>query len=176
MTRALWASFLTMAALVAIALAIALGIGVPHPALVERSAAAAFRPARTGGGSIALSTAVDSGRAALRSRRRELLEEAADAGTAGLAALERSIRFGASTAGDFYGQLRPRLVSLAKARLSRYGVALSDRKRVEELLGRDAYVIVDPECPPPVDRFAPGVPLCQLRGLLDKLEASGEGS
>ena len=150
-----------MAALVAIALAIALGIGVPHPALVERSAAAAFGLLGLGAGSIALSTAVDSGRAA-SSRRRELLEEAADAGTAGLAALERSIRFGASTAGDFYGQLRPRLVSLAKARLSRYGVALSDRKRVEELLGRDAYVIVDPECPPPVDRFAPGVPLCQL--------------
>jgi len=175
LTRALWASFLTMAALVAIALAIALGIGVPHPALVERSAAAAFGLLGLGAGSIALSTAVDSGRAA-SSRRRELLEEAADAGTAGLAALERSIRFGASTAGDFYAQLRPRLVSLAKARLSRYGVALSDRKRVEELLGRDAYVIVDPECPPPVDRFAPGVPLSQLRGLLDKLEALGEGS
>jgi hypothetical protein len=162
-----------MAALVAIALSVALGVGVPHPALIERSAAAAFGLLGLGAGSIALSSAVDAGQAT-RPRKSRRAEEPADAGAADLASLERSVRFGASTAGDFYAQLRPRLVSLAKARLSRLGVALTDRERVVELLGNDAFALVDPEGTPPADRFAPGVALGQVSGLLDKLEALGE--
>jgi hypothetical protein len=52
-------------------------------------------------------------------------------------------------------------------------VALSDKERAIELLGIDAYALVDPDGAPPADRFEPGVPLEQVRRLLDKLEALG---
>lgn len=172
MTRALWGSFVTMAALVGIALAIALGVGAPHPGTIERAAAGAFGLIGIAAGSVALSTAVEASvPARARPRRRD--EEASDAGTSNLVALERSLRFGTSTAGDYYAQVRPRLVPLAKSRLARKGVALSDKQRAIEVLGTDAYALVDPGGTPPEDRFEPGVPLDRVRRLLDKLEALG---
>ena len=118
LTRALWAMFLTMAALVGIALAIALGVGAPHPAIIERAAAGAFGLIGLGAGSIALSTAVDPGTTGRR-RPRPSDEDLVDAGQAGLLGLERSLRFGASSAGDFHAQVRPRLIRLTTARLAR---------------------------------------------------------
>ena len=112
-----------MASLVAVALAVALVIGVPHPAAIERAAAAAFGLLGLGAGSIALSAAVDSGALfGTKSSRRG--EEPAEAAVASFVSLERSLRFGASTAGDFYTQVRPRLVALVSTCLAREGVAL----------------------------------------------------
>jgi hypothetical protein len=48
---------------------------------------------------------------------------------------------------------------------------LSDKERAVGLLGADAYALVDPDGTPPADRFEPGVPLDQVRRLLDRLEA-----
>ena len=42
-----------------------------------------------------------------------------------------------------------------------------------ELLGIDAYALVDPDGAPPEDRFEPGVPLNRVRLFLDRLEALG---
>jgi hypothetical protein len=173
LTRALWATFLTVAALVGIALAIALGVGAPDPAVIERAAAGAFGLLGLGIGSIALSTAVEAGRTG-RARRGQAFEEPTGAGAAGYVALERALRFGASTAGDFHAQIRPRLVALTKARLARSGVALSDKDRVMELLGADAYALVEPDAAPPADRFGPGVAIDRVRRLVDTLEALGE--
>jgi len=162
--------FLTMAALVGIALAIALAVGAPHPAILERAAAGAFGLLGLGAGSIALSAAVDTGpKGRLRSQGPD--EELADAGLAGLLGLERSLRFGQSSAGDFHAQVRPRLIRLTVACLSRKGIDLSDTERVVALLGADAYALVDPRAAPPADRFQPGVPLGRLRNLVSKLEA-----
>lgn len=171
MTKALWAMFLTLAAIVAVALAIALGIGVPHPALVERAAACAFGLLGLGAGSIALSGAVGSGPTRRRAAQQEL---EAEAGLADLFALERALRFGTSSAGDFHAHVRPRLVSVARVRLARLGIALSDRDRASAVLGPDSWELVDPEAAPPTDRFQPGVPLARVQVLLTRLEALGE--
>lgn len=172
MTRALWGMFLTLAAIVAAALAVALGIGVPHPALVERAAAGAFGLVGLGAGSIALSGAVDAG--ALGRRPRPGEEPQTDAGLAELLGLERALRFGTSSAGDFHAQVRPRLVPLARMCLARSGVALSDRTRVSSLIGDENWELVDPDAEPPPDRFRPGVPLGRLSVLVARLEALGE--
>lgn len=174
MTRALRASFLTMAALVGACLAIALGVGVPHTALIERGAAAAFGLLGLGAGSIALSAAVEAG-LPISPRRARDADGPIDAGTASLLDLERSVRMGALAAGDFYAHVRPRLVPLARSRLSQAGVALSDKERATELLGPAGYALVDPAALPPTDRFGPGVRLEEIRGLLDRLEALGGG-
>jgi len=172
LTRALWATFFTTAAMVAIALGIALGVGAPDQG---RSSA---RPRELSGcwelvqgRSPSRPRSKPACRA--RPRRRRPFEEPTDAGTAGLVALESSLRFGASTAGDFYAQVRPRLVSLTGSCLARQGVALSDRERSVQLLGADAYALVDPDGAPPEDRFKPGVPLSRVHLLLDRLEALG---
>jgi hypothetical protein len=173
MTRALTASFLTMAALVGIAMAIALVVGVPHPVVIERAAAAGFGLLGLGAGSIALTAVVEAGQPE-QARPPRPTVEAADAGQAGLVALERSLRFGASTAGDFYAQVRPRLAFVARARLGALGVALSDKERGVELLGQDGYALIDPAAVPPVDRFEPGVALSRVRALVSTLEQLGE--
>jgi len=170
LTRALWAGFLTLAAIVTVALAIALAVGAPHPAMLERAAAGTFGLLGLGAGSIALSAAVDAGQPARR-RQRRLDDDLVDAGAARLLDVERSLRLGATTAGDFHAHLRPILVPLARARLARKGVALADREQAAQLLGADNYALVDPHAAPPADRFAPGVRLDQVRRLVDKLEA-----
>jgi hypothetical protein len=168
LTRALAVGFLTIAALVGVALAIALGVGAPHPAVLERAAAGAFGLLGIGAGSIALSTAVET---PPRTRPPGGADEPPDARTADLLSIERSLRFGASTAGDFYAQTRPRLVQIASACLARKGVALSDRERAADLLGADAFELVDPYIEPPTDRFARGVPLSRVRRFVGVLEA-----
>jgi hypothetical protein len=170
LTRALWAAFFTVASLVAAALATALAIGVPHPLTIERAAAGAFGLLGIGAGSIALSARVDAGRpAAPRSRRSE--DDHVDAGAARLIDLERSLRLGTATAGDFHAQVRPILVPLARARLARKGILLEDRERAIQVLGTDNYALVDPRAVPPADRFGRGVPLERVRLLLGQLEA-----
>jgi len=98
-----------------------------------------------------------SSRLAGAPRRRRPFEEPTDAGAAGFVALESSLRFGASTAGDFYAQVRPGWSpSLGRASPPRCGT--SDRERSVQLLGADAYALVDPDGAPPEDRFKPVSP------------------
>ena len=172
MTRALWATFFTTAALLTIAFGVALGVGAPDPGAIERAAAGVLGLLGLSAGSIALSAAVEAG-GQTRPRLRRSVEEPGEAGTANLVALERALRFGASTAGDFYTQVRPRLVALARSSLARGGVALSDKERSVALLGSDCYALVDPKAEPPEDRFRPGVPLDEVSQLLDRLESLG---
>jgi hypothetical protein len=171
LTRALAASFLTMTALVGVALAIALAVGVPHPVVIERAAAAAFGLLGLGAGSIALSAAVESYQPARRPPKSET--EPVDSSVASFVALERSLRFGVSTAGDFYAHVRPRLMTITSARLAERGVALSDKERALDLLGADCYALVDPAADPPADRFEPGVALSRVRQLVGVLEMLG---
>jgi hypothetical protein len=169
LTRALWATFFTLASLVAAALATTLAIGVPHPLIIERAAAGAFGLLGIGAGSIALSAIVDAGQpASPRSRRSE--DDHVDAGTARLIDLERSLRLGTATAGDFHAQVHPILVPLAEARLARRGVLLADRAHAIQVLGADNYALVDPRAIPAADRFGPGVPIERVRLLVDQLE------
>jgi len=173
MTKALAASFLTMAALVGIALTIALIVGVPHPVVIERAAAAAFGLLGLGAGSIALSAVVEAGQPARRVPPRGEAE-LADSSVASFVALERSLRFGASTAGDFYAHVRPRLASITRTRLAERGMALSDKNGAMDLLGTDSYALVDPAAAPPADRFEPGIALSRVRQLVEILEMLGE--
>jgi hypothetical protein len=164
-----------MAGLVAIGLATALVVGVPHPAIIERGAAAAFGALGLGAGLIALSVTVDAGLPAPR-RTGRLADEPAEAGATALFDLERSLRVATMASGDFYAHIRPRLMSVTAFCLGHVGVSISDRSRSVELLGTEAYALVDPERAPPSDRFGPGVALDQVRDLLDRLEAIGDFS
>ena len=170
MTRALWTGVLVLAAIVAIALAIALALGAPHPTMLERAAAGAFGLLGLGAGSLALSALVEAGLPARR-RQPRLGEDLLDAGASRLLDIERSLRLGTTTAGDFNAHVRPILVPLAKARLARKGIGLDDRERAALVLGEENYELVDPKAPPPLDRFAPGVRLDQVRRLVEKLES-----
>lgn len=172
MTRALWASVITLAVFVVIGLGIAIGVGAPDPGAFERAAAGMLGGLGLATALIALSAAVDAGLPPRRRPRRPV--ELSDAGTSGLLALELLLRFGASTAGDFHAQVRPRLVPLASSCLARHGVMLSDRERSTELLGADGYALVDPAAAPPEDRFGPGIPEERIRRLVDRLEGLGD--
>jgi len=172
LTRALWSSFFTIAGLVALGLAIALGVGAPDPGVLERAAAGALGLLALGIGSIVLSTAVKAptptpGRPAGP-------EELSDARSAALVTLERSLRFGSSTAGDFYVNVRSRLVPLTTSRLARLGVSLSDKASSVALLGEDGYALVDPGAGPPKDRFGRGVSLDRVAHLVRRLEELGD--
>jgi hypothetical protein len=171
MTRSTRASFVLMAVLVAIGLGLALGLGAPDPGIAERAAAGAF-------GALALAAALLSAGAAIRRatdppRRAPDVPSATDAGTAGIASLERSLRFGASSAGDFHAHVRPRLVALAAARLGSHGIELGDRDRATAALGPAGYALVDPASGPPGDRFAPGVAIATTAELVDRLDRLG---
>ena len=93
LTRGLWAGLFTIASLVAVALAIALAVGAPHPAVIERAAAAAFGLLGIGAGSIALSAAVEAG-LPKEPRLGRLEDDLVDAGAARLLDMERSLRLG----------------------------------------------------------------------------------
>jgi hypothetical protein len=170
LTRALWASFVTATILVGIALAIALGVGAPDPGVIERAAAAAWGLVGLGAGSATLSrvTGIAEPRGSVPHQPAEV---PTDSRTTRLVALERSLRFGATTSGDFYGQVRPRLARLAASFLSLRNVSITDKESVETLLGASAYELVDPRTKPPTDRFSPGVPVEQVSELIGRLEA-----
>ena len=99
---------------------------------------------------------------------------AGDAGAAGAASLERSLRFGASSAGDFHAHVRPRLEALATSRLARVGIDLADEPRARAALGPVGYELVAPGSDPHPDRAAPGVPLEAVAALVDAMSALGE--
>jgi hypothetical protein len=171
LTRALWASFITLAVFVVIGLGIALGVGAPDPGAFERATAGILGGLGLAAALTALAAAVDSGLPARHRGRGG--DEPSDAGTSGLRSLERSLRFGVSAAGDFHAHVRPRLVPLANACLARRGVTLDDREQAIELLGADGFALVDPAAVLPEDRFEPGVAIERVGRLVERLELLG---
>jgi hypothetical protein len=89
-----------------------------------------------------------------------------------LAKLEREVSLAAGTSFDLHFRLRPALREVAAHRLgTRHGLALDGGSpEVRTLLGAELWEIVRPDRQPPDDRFAPGLPLGRLRGVLDRLE------
>lgn len=69
-------------------------------------------------------------------------------------------------------RLRPILREIAAHRvLLRFGVDLDrEQERARELIGADAWELVRPERPPPVDRLAPGPPASHLSKVVEELE------
>jgi hypothetical protein len=90
-----------------------------------------------------------------------------------LARLEREVALSGSTAFDVHYRLRPTLREIAEHRLATGpGVDLeANPTRARELLGEEAWELVNPWRPPPRDRLAPGISLDELRRVLDRLEA-----
>ena len=87
--------------------------------------------------------------------------------------LEREVVLAAMSSFDLHMRLRPLVREIAAHRLAtRRGLDL-DRggPEVEEALGGDLWRLVRPGQEPPHDRFAPGLPLGDLRHVLDRLEA-----
>ena len=89
-----------------------------------------------------------------------------------LSKLEREVTLAAGTSFDVHFRLRPVLREVAAHRLAtRRGLALDGgSSEVPALLGPEVWELVRPDREPPADRFARGLPLRRLEGVLDRLE------
>jgi hypothetical protein len=94
-----------------------------------------------------------------------------------LARVEREVALGIANSFYEHYRLRPLLREIASQRLeSRHGVELdAPRADARELLPEHAWELLDTERRPPRDRHAPGMPVDQLRAIVDALERLGEG-
>lgn len=88
-----------------------------------------------------------------------------------LTRIENDAIHGTETEGDFRRRLRPLLRELAAERLAaRRGIDLErDPGRAREALGDDAWDAVRPDIE--AGRFTRGLPIAQLRAVVDRLEA-----
>jgi hypothetical protein len=86
--------------------------------------------------------------------------------------LVHDVQQSVASAFHLHTRLRPMLREIAAHRLSmRFGVDLDrEHKRARELIGADAWELVRPERPPPVDRLAPGPPASHLSKVVEELE------
>jgi hypothetical protein len=85
-----------------------------------------------------------------------------------LVRVEREITLGTSSAGHLEHRLLPMLREVAEARL---GLELERQPAAaRERLGEEAWELLRPDRPEPVDRNAPGLPLRQLHSVVDTLE------
>jgi hypothetical protein len=87
--------------------------------------------------------------------------------------MERELELGIAGAGHAHHRLLPLLRAAAAARLaSRHGIELERRpEAARELLGEEAWELLRPDRPEPVDRFAPGIPRARVAGLIEKVES-----
>jgi hypothetical protein len=85
---------------------------------------------------------------------------------------EREIMLGTSNAGNLHKRLLPILREAAAARLAAgHNVDLARRPdAARQLLGDDAWQLLRPDRPEPPDHDAPGIPMRQLRAVVDTLE------
>jgi hypothetical protein len=148
--------------------ALALGLGAPDPGVAERCYAGAM-------GLITLAALL----AHLADREEAATEQVDEAGVdddasssdpaiRAFADLERALRLGRLTAGDFHSTVRPRLLRLASSRLARAGAPITTAGG-RELLG-DSFELVDPAAGPPRDRSSPGTGLDEVAALVRRLE------
>lgn len=105
--------------------------------------------------------------AALRRRKAE------PAPPAELVRMERELELGIANAASAQRRLLPLLRAAAAARLaSRHGVELERRpEAARELLGEDAWELLRPDRPEPLDRFDPGVPREQVVAAIERVES-----
>lgn len=89
-----------------------------------------------------------------------------------LARLEDETALGIAGAFDLHHRLRPRLRTIAGGVLeTRAHVSLDgDPGRARELLGDEAWSLLRADRPPPEDRLARGLPVDQLRRVVESLE------
>ena len=80
--------------------------------------------------------------------------------------LERELTLATATAFDLHARLRPTLREIAGMRLAVRGLDADG----EEVLGERLWELVRPDRPPPTDRHAPGLPLTELRRVVERLE------
>ena len=81
--------------------------------------------------------------------------------------LGRELSLGTQSAFDYHVRLRPVLQEIAEARLAARGRRLED---AEGLLGPEAWELVRPDRPAPIDRHAPGADPDAVRRFVDALE------
>ena len=86
--------------------------------------------------------------------------------------LEREVVLSAMSSFDLHMRLRPLLREVAAHRLAtRRGLDLDlGGPEVEAALGPELWHLLQPHREPPHDRFAPGLPLGDLRRVLDTVE------
>jgi hypothetical protein len=89
-----------------------------------------------------------------------------------LARLEDATALGVAGSFDFHHGLRPRLREIAAGVLeTRRRVSLdADPQRARELLGEETWELLRADRPPPEDRLAQGVPVDELRRVVESLE------
>lgn len=89
-----------------------------------------------------------------------------------LARIRQETALGVAGSFDLHHRLRPRLRGLAGELLAaRHRVALdTEHERARALLGNDAWELVRPDRPPPEDRLARGLPISDLRRVVESLE------
>jgi hypothetical protein len=91
---------------------------------------------------------------------------------ASLARLENEAALGVAGAFDLHHRLRPRLRRLA-AGLVETGRRISldrDTEAARDALGETAWELVRPDRPPPADRLARGLPISDLRSVVETFE------
>ncbi|HTZ06964.1 MAG TPA: hypothetical protein VMB53_14600 [Gaiellaceae bacterium] len=90
-----------------------------------------------------------------------------------LVVTERDITLGSSNAGHFHARVLPVLREAAATRLAAHHNVDLERQpdAARRLLGDDAWEVVRPDRVEPADPYAPGVPLAQVRAVVDTLEA-----
>jgi hypothetical protein len=89
-----------------------------------------------------------------------------------LARLEHIAALGVAGSFDLHHRLRPRLRALAEGMLeSRRRISLDgDPETARAMLGAETYDLVRHDRPPPEDRLAPGIPIGELRLVVESLE------
>ena len=89
-----------------------------------------------------------------------------------LARLEHEIALGVAGAFDFHHRLRPRLRHLAHGLLAtRRRIPLDgDPARARHTLGEETWELVRADRPPPEDRLGRGLPVADLRRVVESLE------
>jgi hypothetical protein len=91
---------------------------------------------------------------------------------AALLTLERRVLLSTETAFEVHYRLRPTLREIAAHRLSAHrGIDLDqDLDAAEAAVGPEAWELVRPDRPPPLDRLAKGKRFTELRAAVDALE------
>jgi hypothetical protein len=89
-----------------------------------------------------------------------------------LARIEQEVALGIAGAFDLHHRLRPRLRTLAAELLAtRRGISLNGApERARDLLGDETWELVREDRPPPEDRQARGLPINELRDVVESLE------
>jgi hypothetical protein len=85
-----------------------------------------------------------------------------------LVRVEREITLGVAGAGNLHVRLLPLLREAAAARIGSDFERRPERARA--LLGDEAWELLRPDRPAPIDRNAPGVPMRSLQNVVDTLE------